>query len=420
MSERQRRFAWWVGKGAVAMAALAALSLALTVILAARALEHAADVVALGDGEAVVADVVVDLWRADAKLTPETLAAMLAKHEPQGLRYLALVDRKEHHVIVEAGRAELSRTDFLPGTVSRHGDRARLVAIIPPRADTRVASEAGHGPPDLSPDPRPEIVVELESPLIARFQGDLVRIGVVATVAAFVLVMFAFAWSRTNARLAIERERTESERRFVALGGASSIIAHEIRNPLASLKGHAQLLVEDLQEPQRAKAMRVVAGAERLEHLTSVLIDFVRDAPLSVRAMKTSELVERAIGPIIKERVRVDLTDAPDVLDVDERFVLALRNVVANAYQVTREADEAPLVRVTREGTSTVIEVRDHGPGVPGGSEEAIFEPFMTTKTKGTGLGLSIARRIVEQHHGTLVGGTHAEGGAMFRFVIPG
>ena len=401
------------------MATLAAFSLAVNLWLAARALDHAADVVVLGDGEALISDMVVDLWSTRAPLTSQVLRSILAKHDAEGLRYVALLDRQDHHALAEAGAASLGRPLYLPGKVVRRGGRVRLVALIPPRAETRASSDTDPGPPDLQTYPRPHLVVEFDSPLIDRFHTDLARISVVAAVAAFVLVAFAFALSRTSARLAVERERGERERRFVALGGASSVIAHEIRNPLAALKGHAQLLVEDLSEPARSKAVRVVEGAERLEHLTTVLLDFVRDVPLDLRPMPTTEIVERALGPIMKDGFRVDLSRAPHTLQVDERFVLALRNVVANACQATPEGGERPLVRVTEEAREVIIEVRDHGPGLPHGAQESIFDPFMTTKTKGTGLGLSIARRIVEQHRGTLTGGTHREGGALFRLVLP-
>jgi len=256
MSERrQRRWSWWAGKGAVAMAILAALSLAVTVALASRALDHAADVVVLGDGQTLISGVLVDLWRAES-LTSERLATVIAKHDIQVLDYLALVDRQDHHVIIEAGAAVITKPFERPGEIVRQGRRVRLVALIPPRAETRAVGNPAAlfaGPELLQPFPRPFLVVEFEPPLIQSLQNDLTRIGVVAAVAALVLVAFAFAWSRTTTRLLAIQQQVEGERRLVALGRASSVIAHELRNPLAALKGHAQLLVEDLAGPSQGR-----------------------------------------------------------------------------------------------------------------------------------------------------------------------
>jgi two-component system sensor histidine kinase HydH len=413
--------ATWMGRRAVAMAALAALSLVATVRVAWHALNGAADVVVLGDGEALVTDVIVDLWEMEWPLTSDKLARVLAKPRPQRLRYVALADREDRHVLAQAGEATVTKRLGLPGEIVRVGRRVRLVELIPPPWETRAASAsasltpAGTTHPALPP--RPYLVVEFEHPVIDRLRKDLTQISIVAAAATAVLMAFAFAWSRTTARLSAVERRAERERRLVALGRASSVIAHELRNPLAILKGHAQLLVEDLTEPSRADAARVVEGAERLERLTSVLLDFVRDGPIKVHPVSTAELLERALTELPRDRIRVDLSRAPEAMHVDlERTVLALHNLLQNAFQATDDGASPIEVRVYRTANEVVIEVRDHGSGL---AAAQIFDPFVTTKTRGTGLGLSIARRIAEQHKGTLTGENHSQGGAVFRLVLP-
>jgi two-component system sensor histidine kinase HydH len=412
MSEQQRRWAWWAAKGAVAMAALAALGLAITVLVAHQALRNAADVLVRGDGDTLVTSVVVDLSETVWPPTTATLAVVRAKHEAQGLRYVALVDRHDGQTLVEAGAAAIAKSAQMPGEVVRQGRRARLVdALARLYARRRDLDELTE---------RPFVVLEFEPPLIARLQTDLTRISVVAAVAASVLIALAFAWSRTVARLSAVQQQAERERRLVALGRASSVIAHELRNPLAALKGHAQLLVEDLAEPSRAKAARVVEGAERLERLTSVLLDFVRDGPLDVRPVAPVELIDRALVELPRDRVRIDLSRAPETLHIDaERTSLALRNLLQNAIQATADGTEPVEIRIDGNARDILIEVRDHGTGLAPGAEAHIFDPFVTTKARGTGLGLSIARRIAEQHNGTLTGETHVQGGAVFRLVLP-
>ena len=401
------------------MAVLSALALATTVLLARRALDRAADVVMLGDGEALASDLDAELWEMQWPLTSKDIEPLLAKHSAERLRYIALVDWQDHHVIAEAGNSEMARPSFRAGELERKDRRVRLVTIIPPPWETRAAN-ISPTPPALVPLPRPRLVIEFEPPLIEALGTDLTQIAIVAALAALVLIVFALAWGRTMKRLAAVEHQAEAERRLVALGRASSVLAHELRNPLAALKGHAQLLAEDLTGPAHQKALRVCEGASRLERLTTMLLDFVREGPgrLDVHEVAPDKLIQSALADLPRDRVRVDLSLGPDTLRVDEdRISLALRNLVQNALQ----ADEVePVeVHVTKHARDVVIEVRDHGPGLPEGSDAQIFEPFVTTKVRGTGLGLSIARRIAEQHHGTLTGETHREGGAVFRLVLP-
>jgi two-component system sensor histidine kinase HydH len=264
------------------------------------------------------------------------------------------------------------------------------------------------------------MVVGFSSSVSESLGLALRRAAVVSIVAALLLLGgAAFMTRSTLARAKTERD-AERARRLVALGEMSSVMAHELRNPLASLKGHAQLLVESLAEGtrERAKAERVVAESERLERLTSDLLDFVRDGPIDRRPMATDDLIERARDAAPGGDVRVDATAAPKALEIDgARITAALGNLMRNALQAS---DRAVEVAVRASGRDVTIEVRDHGPGIATGDEERIFEPFVTDRTRGTGLGLAVARRAVEQHGGTLRGETHPEGGALFRMVLPG
>ncbi len=414
------------------MGALAALALALTVRVAQRALDNATDVIIRGDVDELIDGLIVELAVAKWPVTSTTLTHLLAHHEPQGLRYLALVDRQDHQRRLEAGAAAISKPFSLPGETVRLGRRvrridalARLLARTEGRRDittlvatdvfpTTAAAMSG------AQGSRPYLLVEFEPPVMERLRADLTRVWIVAALAAMVLIAFAFAWRRSTVRLSIVQLQAEADRQLIALGRASSVIAHELRNPLSALKGHAQLLVEDLPEPSRTKAARVVEGAERLERLTNVLLDFVREGPLEIQPVTPSELIERALAELPRERVSVDLSGAPPVLNVDaERMALALRNLVQNAIQASLDERSNVELRVDAQPPDVVIEVRDHGAGLAPGVKPQLFQPFVTTKARGTGLGLSIAKRIAEQHRGTVTGETHAQGGAVFRLVFP-
>jgi len=401
------------------MAALAALALAVTVITSQRALSEASDVVIRGEGDLVLGALVSDLAEEPSPISREALERVLAMHHDEGLRYVALVDR-DGRPLVEAGHAQLAATLQRPGEKTIEGRRARMTSLLaPPRRGMRPPPGAG-GPFGMRPDRPPGaalLVVELEPPVIETLRRDLRRIAVVAAAAAAVLLAFAVAWSRSARRLAALEERAAREQRLVALGSMSSVMAHELRNPLASLKGHAQLLAEDLEDAgdvkRHAKAERVVSEAERLELLTTTLLDFVRDGPIERTSMTPAELVDRSLADLPRDRVAVDLASAPATVEVDaNRLARAIHNLVDNALQAASEG--AVTLTMTQEGDDVAITIRDHGRGLPAGAETQIFEPFMTTRVRGTGLGLAVARRIAEQHGGTLTAENHPAGGAVF------
>jgi len=392
------------------MAVLAVLSLGATVFVAQRALTDASDVVVRGEGDALMAALAGELFDADTAVTSEQLRTLLVAHDSSGLRYLAVVERSGR-ALAEAGTPRLGAELLRPGESRVLGRRVRIAGpMVPPRRPPARGPRPPRGP-GLG-----LLVIEFEPPVIEKLRGDLTRISVVATVAGVVLLAFAVAWSRSASKLAAVERKAAREQRLVALGSMASVMAHELRNPLASLKGHAQLLAEDLDEPKRkAKAERVVTEAERLERLTTSLLDFVRDGPIERSAVSPRELAERALEGLAAERVNLDLSAAPARWFVDEaRLSRALHNIADNALQAT-PAEQRIDLRCWQTGMDAWIEVRDRGAGIAAGAEQQIFEPFYTTRVRGTGLGLAVARRIAEQHGGSLSGDNHPDGGALFR-----
>lgn len=405
------------GRPWLLMAVLAVLSLGATVFVAQRALGDAQDVVVRGEADVVMAAVVSELREETTPPSNVVLERALKSHEAEGLRYVAIVDR-EGRAIAEAGTATVEgHPGGPPGHAMVRGPRVRLAGpLFPPRRPMHGTSgrDGRMGPPPMA-----LLVVELEPPVMARLRAHLTHIAIVASVAGATLLAFALAWSRSAGRLDAALAKAAREQRLVALGSMSSVMAHELKNPLASLKGHAQLLAEDLENDpkKKAKADRVVAEALRLEVLTSSLLDFVRDGPIERTSVSPAALLDRALADLPRERVVVDLANAPADVFVDPtRLSRAVHNLVENALQ----ADSSGSVDVTMraDGDDMVIDVCDRGPGLPPTSDPAraaMFEPFVTTRTKGTGLGLAVARRIAEQHGGTLTGEDRAGGGAVFR-----
>lgn len=265
-----------------------------------------------------------------------------------------------------------------------------------------------------------QIVLEFEPVIGKRLVDDARRAFMLSSaVAGAFLLVTAALWQLLRQREKREAH-AEHERRLALLGEMSAVLAHEIRNPLASLKGHAQLLAEQLEagSAQRRKADRVVKEAQRIETLSSSLLDFVRSGTIKRELVNPVDLIQRS-AESIAARFELDTHQAPPTFSLDPvRMQQVFTNVLENAA-LASGPEAAVNVRVSLDGERLAVKVRDHGPGIPAGEQEHIFEAFHTTRTRGVGLGLAVALRIVELHGGSIVAMNHPEGGAVFEVSIP-
>jgi two-component system, NtrC family, sensor histidine kinase HydH len=337
--------------------------------------------------------------------TSAELSQLLAQFRGEGLRYLveydadgAVVSEAGQHVGIERPRPG---ENFGPPRVV--ADRVRVTFRPPSRRE---------GKPDLVVEFEPTISTQLRQHADRRFAFSI-------AVAVSLLALTFGLWLAVR-REELRRAQSERERQLTALGEMSAVLAHEIRNPLASLKGHAQLLGEQLgtESLLHKKVDRIVGEAKRLEELTSTLLDFVRASSVSRAATDPARLVREAAAAV-DSSVVVDSERAPPNWQLDPlRMEQVLKNLLQNAVQASAEPGSVEAsVRV--EGGELVIAVRDHGPGLGAGSEQRVFEAFHTTRVQGTGLGLAVARRIVELHGGRIRGENHPDGGAVFTLLIP-
>jgi two-component system sensor histidine kinase HydH len=325
----------------------------------------------------------------------DELEAIVNDHASGGLRYLGLRDARGN-VYASAGNAvglALARGDQ---SLQYVGGRIRVEAKMQSRRGRKKAWW---------------IVLEVEPGGAAELEAAATRTLAIGAIAALTLLGVAIALVRRELRRAAEARAREHERRLAALGEMSAVLAHEIKNPLASLKGNAQLLASAVADNEKAKAKadRVVEEAKRLEQLTQDLLAFVRTGELQRAEVDVGELVRAAVG-----EAPVELDVQATVWSLDRE---RMREVVANLVENAVAAGPPVRVSARVERDRLAIEVADRGPGVPDADRERIFEAFVTGKTRGTGLGLAIVRRIVEGHGGTIA--VRNEGGAVFRVEIP-
>jgi two-component system sensor histidine kinase HydH len=366
----------------------------------------------------------------------EQLERFIEDHADEGVRYVAVMG-PDDEPIAAAGTTSDPRP-LRPGDMRVLGEHVQVsFALHPPagppgkgpegKHDDMKAFGPGFGPPgplgvlDGRGPPRPPPILiefrpEAALALRARARRDL---GVGVTVAVALMLAAAVFWRLSRRAQAVEA-RLGQQRHLAALGEMSAVLAHEIRNPLASLKGHAQLLAERVEDdPALArKVARIVDEAQRLEALTHGLLDFARTGRIEVADVDPVALLRRCVDACPHTAIELDHTGAPARWRLDApKLERVLGNLLDNAAQAAPDATVQ--ARVHADGRRLVFEVRDHGPGVPAEERARIFEPFHTTRTRGTGLGLAVTQRIVAQHGGTIEVLDAPGGGACFRVSLP-
>ena len=214
--------------------------------------------------------------------------------------------------------------------------------------------------------------------------------------------------------------------KLTSLGELSAGIVHEVRNPLASIKGAIEILEDELgpNSPRREFADLAKTEIDRLDRLVGEFLRFARPmepskAPVDLNAIveSVSALVEKQAASQSVVIVKDLQTDIPRVFVDAEQIRQVMLNLAINALQAMEHAnadDKTLTFRTLEQEGKCVIEVADSGIGVATENLTKIFDPFFTTKEQGIGLGLSIAHKIASQHGGTLIV-TNDRIGAVFR-----
>ncbi|HSW62277.1 MAG TPA: ATP-binding protein [Dissulfurispiraceae bacterium] len=221
-------------------------------------------------------------------------------------------------------------------------------------------------------------------------------------------------------------QRTIDEReRFAVLGEMAAVLAHEIRNPLGSIKGFAQYLVEQQQNSGSPASRQpldiIVAETRRLETLTEDLLVYARPAGVKISRFDLCELIETCVASLPKRPAIACDTDCASPLLItsdSDKLRQILFNLLQNASDAI-ELEGTVTVAAAAERDKIVLRVSDTGSGMDAEASQKAFDPFYTTKTRGTGLGLAIVGRLVEVLGGTVSIETAAGKGTTFTISLP-
>jgi two-component system sensor kinase FixL len=226
-------------------------------------------------------------------------------------------------------------------------------------------------------------------------------------------------------------ERTEIERRLreqaslARLGEMAAVVAHEVKNPLAGIRGAIQVIGGRLpaDSADRRITGEIVARIDALDAMMKDLLLFARTPtpqPQHIDVVwllaRTAELLRE--DPLLRDvNVRIEGAAPPTMADAS-LLQIVFHNLLVNGAQAMQGRGDI-FVSVDGAGGTCRIQFADQGPGIPSEIREKVFTPFFTTKTRGSGLGLLTCRRLIEAHRGTLAIDCPPEGGTTVTVMLP-
>ena len=233
---------------------------------------------------------------------------------------------------------------------------------------------------------------------------------------------------RSRRRAAEARVQLERSQRLSLLGQIAAGMAHEVKNPLASIKGAVEILGdEDAPRETRAEFREILfKEVRRIDTRVSDFLAFARPGETRFSPLDLSEITARTVRQLEAQAHRQQLTlrqlpQAGVIVHGDpDKLHQVLLNLLLNALEVSPSGSEIVVsVACDTKASNAVLEVRDTGPGIPEKDLQRVFEPFFTSKPGGTGLGLAIAASIAEAHRGTISLTNNSAGGASARLTLP-
>ncbi len=252
----------------------------------------------------------------------------------------------------------------------------------------------------------------------AKFQLGVTSLAIILLwlLAAF----FIRAWMKNYQ---LEKSLAEKEQ-MAALGQMAAVLAHEIRNPLSTIKGFAQIYMEDEENPALKEDMEIIVEqVKRLERLTSNLLVYAKPTKLYIEHFNLKEFCQeiKRFLPSVSDEIEIEINCQGNEIAADKgKLLQVIINLVQNSIEALKdyEGKKKIFIDIQAFDAGLKVVVEDSGPGFKEELKEEILQPFFTTKTKGTGLGLAIVKRLVEAMNGTLTLEKSRLGGAKVEIEI--
>jgi two-component system sensor kinase FixL len=218
-------------------------------------------------------------------------------------------------------------------------------------------------------------------------------------------------------------QRLAEQKALAKLGEMAAVVAHEVKNPIAGIRGALQVITSRMPPEQRDRPilLDIITRLDALNRIVQDMLMFarpraLRHEPIAVESLmrETASMIER--DPQMSA-LEISVSGSAHITGDREMLQVAFQNILMNAAQAM-EGQGRIQIEISNTDGMCRVSVIDHGPGMPAEAQEKAFDAFFTTKHRGTGLGLPIARRIVESHGGTIQIEVPPWGGTIFTVVL--
>lgn len=210
----------------------------------------------------------------------------------------------------------------------------------------------------------------------------------------------------------IKRTQSFKKEKLTVIGQLSSNIAHDIRNPLGTIK-NAGVVIDKENKDQNSiisrELKRINISVRRISHQVEEVLNYVRTTPIILKPNSINQTLQEAIDELhIPSNISIDIPKKDVTINVDhEKILIVFVNIILNAVQSIGENKGHIIIRNNESASNITLEFENSGPNIPSKNLKQIFEALTTTKLEGTGLGLSSCKNIIEQHKGEIWANTN-------------
>jgi len=205
----------------------------------------------------------------------------------------------------------------------------------------------------------------------------------------------------------LKRVKGIENEKLVVIGQLASNIAHDIRNPLATIRSSVTRIEKqnkDANDTVKQETERIKRSISRMNHQVEDVLNYVRITPLNLSENSVNELIKTCANSLVlPQNIKVNIPTQDIEISCDnDKFRVVIENLILNAVQAIGDNNGEITIKTAQDDENITISFENNGPNIPEEDLEKVFRPLFTSKLKGTGLGLSSCMNIINQHNGTI------------------